>query len=944
MVGSLVKSIIKAIRTAFSGAFTFILWTFWLILAVILGLQIYVASTNQLQVPTFLQKAILERLAVSGVHIAFGNTTFDPSGSILIEHATITLDGFEEPIATVQSLYARIDPEALALQKIEPLELRVSGVNLRVPAMLSPSGRADEIVKDLDADFIPKSKSLKIQYLRGHVGSLLLSLSGEVPFGDQIKSEQQALPVAELLAKYYPSISKRCAVALGALSALDNPYLRVTLIPTADGEIADCMLGASSLHLTDPTVMQFGEINASARIPVNGKSVGVDELIINANRFSVPSNSVTGRGVRIIVKGVKSKDALKTSISPIQIDEINLIATRLLVKGVSVQAPMISLRAKDGDVLTALGLFDNPSIVDLKAKAWVLDQRDIFDGQVDLKARSVSGDFKSLLPPSVLELVQSRLKKNLDKYIQFNNPVEIQGHVVTDEGWHFRQAVAHVDATDFSILSVKVDELRGNFVFDGTRLSSQDAYARIGGNYARGALYEDFSNYSFRYLIKGQLRPLEISRWIPQAWWSDLFKPFVFTATAPMADLDFSGSMLDTVHSKSFLFAESKDPIIRGVDFDYVQTILFSRPQFVDVFNFTLIKNGSSAQGRFARSLDIGIGNSSQMADFDASSSLAYEDLLALGGPLVPSALSAISFSAPPSVIVHGSISGPDSIKGAHRDIDIHVQSNKGLKLSDFPLDSVSTTINVKDDLVALPDFNASFAGGQIHSKVKITDVNSKPTLAYDGTLTDARLDKAILLMSSFSADKHHSEPEGLAAFLKDKSNVLFSISSKAQGPLGIPNSFHGSGNAQFRGAELGQVKMLGLLSELIRFTALRFTSAKADFTIEGSKLNFSDISVVGANSAINAQGTYTFGTKQLDFKARINPFKESKNLPQQVMDVVLTPIADVLQVELRGTVDKPSWAFANSPVTILRNLGEKDAAGSPAKTTPVPIQPAKLP
>ena len=343
MFGSLVKSFINAIRTAFSGAFMFVVWTVWLVLGILLGLQIYVASTNQLQVPTFLQKAILERLAVSGVHIAFGNTTFDPSGSILIEHATITLDGFEEPIATVQSLYARIDPAALALQKIEPLELRVSGVSLRVPAMLSPSGKADEIVKDLDADFIPKSKSLKIAYLRGHVGSLLLSLSGEVPFGEQIKSQQQALPIAELLSRYYPSISKRCATALGALSALDSPYLRVTLIPTADGEIADCMLGAAGLRLTDPTVMQFGQINASARIPVTGKTIGVDELIINATRFNAPAHEVTGRGVRIIVKGVNSKETPKASASPVLIDEISLIAMRVMVRGVQVDAPMITL-------------------------------------------------------------------------------------------------------------------------------------------------------------------------------------------------------------------------------------------------------------------------------------------------------------------------------------------------------------------------------------------------------------------------------------------------------------------------------------------------------------------------------------------------------------------------------------------------------------------------
>ena len=52
-------------------------------------------------------------------------------------------------------------------------------------------------------------------------------------------------------------------------------------------------------------------------------------------------------------------------------------------------------------------------------------------------------------------------------------------------------------------------------------------------------------------------------------------------------------------------------------------------------------------------------------------------------------------------------------------------------------------------------------------------------------------------------------------------------------------------------------------------------------------------------------------------------------------MDVVLSPVSQVFEVQLKGTVDKPSWSFANSPVTILRDLAEK-------QTPPEPPQPTK--
>ena len=41
-------------------------------------------------------------------------------------------------------------------------------------------------------------------------------------------------------------------------------------------------------------------------------------------------------------------------------------------------------------------------------------------------------------------------------------------------------------------------------------------------------------------------------------------------------------------------------------------------------------------------------------------------------------------------------------------------------------------------------------------------------------------------------------------------------------------------------------------------------------------------------------------------------------------MDVVLTPVSEVLEVELKGTVSKPTWSFTHSPVSLLRDLSKQ--------------------
>ena len=158
-----------------------------------------------------------------------------------------------------------------------------------------------------------------------------------------------------------------------------------------------------------------------------------------------------------------------------------------------------------------------------------------------------------------------------------------------------------------------------------------------------------------------------------------------------------------------------------------------------------------------------------------------------------------------------------------------------------------------------------------------------------------------------------------------------------AEGRFDDPLSFKGSGSANLSGAGLGEVRMLGLLSALLRFTSLRFTTAHASFNLDGQQLVFSDVTVTGANSAIAAHGTYGLDQHQLDFRATVSPFKESKSLPQKFMDVMLTPLSDALAVRLVGTIDKPKWTFVNGPTNFLRNLEPDSPPPSPLKIRAAP-------
>jgi len=58
----------------------------------------------------------------------------------------------------------------------------------------------------------------------------------------------------------------------------------------------------------------------------------------------------------------------------------------------------------------------------------------------------------------------------------------------------------------------------------------------------------------------------------------------------------------------------------------------------------------------------------------------------------------------------------------------------------------------------------------------------------------------------------------------------------------------------------------------------------------------------------------------------------ESKSL-LQIINAISAPISAVFRVRLTGSIDKPSWRLAYSPLNLLREGDEK--LGVPDKSTP---------
>ena len=276
----------RATRWVGAGVWSFAVWGFWLALLGLLGLQLWWFRSSELAVPDFVLRALETRLAASNLHATFGRTVFDPTGRVLLEDLKLSTPAFREPIATARLIYVHLDPWALATGDFEPEEIQLSGVSLYEPAMLSASGRAEPVVRNLEATFVLRPRELVLRQLDTRIGNVGVAATGVIPIPAWQEKRNAPLPVADFLARDYPRLSHEISNQLAQLQGLEDAEVRLTLTPSdAQGVIVEADVLAGKVQLTQPYALTASRVNVSTRFPVGGASVAKVQLAVQAEQL-----------------------------------------------------------------------------------------------------------------------------------------------------------------------------------------------------------------------------------------------------------------------------------------------------------------------------------------------------------------------------------------------------------------------------------------------------------------------------------------------------------------------------------------------------------------------------------------------------------------------------------------------------------------------------------
>ncbi len=561
-------------------------------------------------------------------------------------------------------------------------------------------------------------------------------------------------------------------------------------------------------------------------------------------------------------------------------------------------------------------------------------------GSADLTQGTAAVRFDGSLSPALLKPVSDLLGHDIARIIGLAEPIVLSADATFAPDWKFENATGRFRTGHIDAFHVPIDGGHAEFEFDGRYFHAHHVFVMLGENHARGSFFNDFATGEHRFLLEGRLRPLVIAPWFGK-WWTPFFKDYEFPVAPPDANVDVKGNWHGGGRNTVFVYADSIAPAVHGVKFDHGRTLTFIRPNFLHGLEVFATIGSGSIRGSFMRQVD---RNWDLIAlDLNFDSTLSIDVPSQIFGAVVSDVLQPYHFANPPTVKLQMHFDGPASPDGVHQLASITVSSVGAFTFHDFPLSNLSFRAKVHDDQVVLDRIEAGFAGGASSGSARVWGRDKERRLGFDYVLKNASLGSAITTVQGYTAQQAGRPPPPPDEFAQTREKVKLDLAVSAEGLYDDPYSYKGSGNASLNGESLGQVPMMGQLSQLLSFTSLRFTSARASFRVDGRKLVFPQVSMTGANSAIEAHGSYALDQHELDFIAKVSPFQESTFIPSVLLGVVLSPLSAVLEVKLTGPIDKPSWAFLNGPTNLMRNRSKSEPpAPTPPPATPPPAPPKR--
>lgn len=898
----------------------------WLVLGALLAVQVFIVSAQKLPVPQFVLQQMQANLAAANLAISYERAHFDPTGKVLLEDVRVRILPYADPVLVAHSAYVHKGIWAMLSGSPIPEEIRLDGATLQLPAPLSPTGIAAPLLRDGAVTVRIEGSLLHIDQLTFRVGNLTVTAQGD--FHLPPTRPGASTDFAASLTKFLLN-GRQILRQIEILQAFEHPSLaaRLEFVPGI-GNLAEITFLADAVQQPFGESLTLGALSASTTVRLDVTAKRPVRALLEFTSIDYRGAVVGGRTSAVVATELSTDlGELPAAIS------VQLAASRIDGWEQSLLAPVFALEWEKTGSVTA------------KLATMVHDEIFGFEAKIDLGTERATIAFDGAVPPTLVKATLPVYAPRLAPYFRFADPVTVHAQAEFGPTWKFRELHARVRGGRLDSNGVKVTSTRGTITVDAARnFLAEDAFVTAGQNYASGSYWMNFSSLDFRMLLRGGLQPPTIAGWFRSNWWLDFWERIQFPGLLPVADVDLEGNWRQTAGITYFGSTEATDVVVLGVDFAKARTRIFLRPHFAHIFDLHASRalGSQKAAGWFKRVADAESRDLRALV-FDLAGNLDAFSLEHLGGETARTLLQPWQFEQAPSLSLVGRIDFPNG--HAVPELSFRGQASGKLSYAGFPIESVNTSGNVSGDRVRLDKIELQTLGGLGTAKADLSGVGEAQQLGFDFYLKDADLARTITALNNWEKTEVNSPQANNTnnEMLKRATGGRLNFALSAQGHPGALASFLGSGNLEVTRADLGEIHVFGLLSQVLSGLSLNFSSLKLDtmrgsFHLADGNATFSDLRVTGPSAAIDGKGTYRLIEKDLNFTARLRPYESSRGLLTGVIGIVVNPLASIIELRLVGPVRKPAWSFS------LGSSTPRDAPKNPPAPTPTAAPEGVLP
>ena len=900
-------------------------WISWILLVVVAGVQIFLLTKQELNVPQFVIREVETRLADAGLHAKFGKFTCDPTGRLLVRDARLSLLSSDATVLRAKSISLRVDPVALWLNETDPREIQLSGVDLLIPAVISPTGQAEPVVAGLDAR-VRRGESprmLEIENLTAQVGPIALSAFGKMLVPSS-REKGPAMPFDQFLSSFsknYLRLCQQMSKVLTEMPQTQGTKLEIQLTPNLlFGAQATFNARAKQIDIELPDtpggIVRIHDISLAGEfIPGNKKRQEILGFKIGAVEWP---DHLNVEDLQIEVSA--DWDPAILSLTP---TNLKLSSHRISAMGINFESPRIQAS------LAGIPVIQSQGTVSVGGGEWNFKTDiDVTSGAGRIALAGEVGD-------QTLRIAADKIGFDVPSILSWSQRPVLAANLILGPGGKPLSAAADLSTGPVVARWVPLDATSAHVTWHNHQLRADQITLRRGESLAFGSYDMNTSDTSFRFLLDGQLVPSDINGWFRE-WWPRLFAMFEFRAAPPRASVEVSGRWKAKLETQIFISADANDVAVKEISMQRMRTRLFVRPGWVDVLNFISEREPGTVQGRFARQwhlpdsrrwtrLEIHAGGRSDLSP--------VPNLLRETGATL---IEPFALTGPLELRLDGAISREDWGEPTAKDFSFSGHTDEAWRYKNFPLQGMVFTGRQQNDQISIDEFTTGFGEGELTGKIRLTDTREARQIGFDVNLEEAALGRTIQDVVEWTASRKGENAAAPTDFQKQMAAGELTLSLSAEGPADDPFDLRGTGSAAVYHPGLANLNLLGPLSALLKRTLLNFSTlqlshANANFELSGPRVTFPELKVSGNRGALDANGTYSLDTKELNFTSRVRPFEGGEGL----LDAVFTPFSSVLEVKLEGELSKPKWTFVYGPTNILRNItGENNRPRNPPETT----------